>query len=87
MILMLLTLFSLGSLLGILYGFYLIYIQVNANKTYLFIINLISKMFLLLIFYYLLHLCKIRSIIFIVSFILSFWFFIINKYKKLDNYM
>lgn len=81
MFLTLIKLFSLGSLLGICYGFSFVYIQVNTKKTPFYILfYCASKVVLLLILFYLLHLFKIRSIIFIVAFILSFWTFII-KYK------
>lgn len=77
----------LGSLFGALYSYSLIYIQKNfirrSNKN--FIIYFIRKAILLLILFYILHLFKIKSIIFIIGFILSFWTLIIKHNIKNNN--
>lgn len=70
---------TLGIILGIIYGFFL----VNQEKTHSFkfaIFYYLRTIIVLIIFFYLLHLFKIQSILFLISFIVSFWTFII-KYK------
>ena len=70
---------TLGIILGIIYGFFL----VNQEKTHSFkfsIFYYLRTIIVLIIFFYLLHLFKIQSILFLISFIISFWTFII-KYK------
>lgn len=67
----------LGSLSGFFYGFSLIYIQ-KLRKSFSLIIYNLRNLILIILLFYILHLFKISSIIFIISFILTFWVFIIK---------
>ena len=77
-ILELLFIIILGYFIGSLYGGSLELKKERTSSFYISIFYLFRLIILLIIFIYLLILLKIRFIIFLVSFLIGYWFYILN---------